>query len=311
MRGNNLFDKYLMQLKKNSGWKSYTFIRIAQPLMTEMIFESHTLNEPLKGFIETIFHFKGLMPKHSIERVVPTAHIHLIFELDGQERKTFDNDSLEPNARFTKAWISGMQKGHITISSHQNSEMFVIQFKSHGSYPFLHQPVHELNDRIVPADEILGTSVLNLRQSLLAVEESSEKFHIAEKWLEDKLEQTKTPPDELVSILNKLRKEPAIKYNKIIEEYSATQKHLIEQFKNYVGLKPKEYQRILRFNDILVRIQEKDQITWTDIAYSCGYSDQSHFIKEFKHFSGFNPREFIKEDFHRDEGNFFPLDRKG
>lgn len=276
-----------------------------------MIFESHKIGEALNDLIETIFHFKGLMPAHSLERVVPTGHIHLIFELDGQQRSTFDNDSLEPNAAFSNVWISGMQKEYITISTHKNSEMFVIQFKPHGSYPFLQRPVHELNDRILPAEEILGNGVLDLRQILLMAGESNEKFRLAEEWLEDRLEHKMAPPDELVSILNKLGKEPATKYNKIIEEYGATQKHLIDQFKRFVGLKPKEFQRILRFNDILKLIQEKEQITWTDVAYSCGYSDQSHFIKEFKHFSGFNPREFIKEEFNKDEGNFFPLDRPG
>ena len=94
-------------------------------------------------------------------------------------------------------------------------------------------------------------------------------------------------------------------------KYPRSQKHLIHLFKKYIGLTPKWYQRILRFNDLLKQIQNKENIAWADIAYRCGYTDQSHFIKEFKHFSGFNPREFIKKEFHQDKPNFFPLDRKG
>ena len=113
----------------------------------------------------------------------------------------------------------------------------------------------------------------------------------------------------MLSIIKELQNHPASKYNEIIDNYPNTQKHLIDQFKKYIGLTPKYYQRILRFNEILQQIQKKENITWTQIAYQCGYSDQSHFIKEFKHFSGFNPKEFIQEGFNHDETNFFPLDR--
>ena len=65
-----------------------------------------------------------------------------------------------------------------------------------------------------------------------------------------------------------------------------------------------------KFNEILQKIRQQQNIAWTDIAYSCGFADQAHFIKEFKHFSGFNPMEFIQQDFHQDEPNFFPLDKK-
>ena len=68
------------------------------------------------------------MPDHSIERVVPDGHIYLIFELDGLTRHTYHNDDLSPKAEFSKAWLSGMHKHYISISAHQDSEMFVIQF---------------------------------------------------------------------------------------------------------------------------------------------------------------------------------------
>jgi AraC-like DNA-binding protein len=93
--------------------------------------------------------------------------------------------------------------------------------------------------------------------------------------------------------------------------YHHSQKQLILNFKKYVGLSPKYYQRILRFNDILQKIHNREKISWAEVAYNCGYSDQSHFIKEFNHFSGFNPQEFIKREFNKEETNFFPLNKKG
>ena len=106
-----------------------------------MTFNTHTLKGTISKYIESIFHFKDFVPDHSIERVVPTGHIFIIFELDGFIRNTFDNDTLKPNNTFTKVWVSGMHKNYISISAHQKSEMFVIQFKPFGAYPFFHLPI--------------------------------------------------------------------------------------------------------------------------------------------------------------------------
>ncbi|MTI33579.1 helix-turn-helix domain-containing protein [Xanthovirga aplysinae] len=276
-----------------------------------MIFETHTLNLPLSSYIESIFHFKDFMPEHSIERVVPTGHIFIIFELDNIPRNTFDNETLKPNNTFTKVWVSGMHRNYISISAHQKSEMFVIQFKPFGAYPFFYFPIESLNERILPAKEVFGEELLDLREKLLIQGTSKGKFRLAENWLMNRFAAKKTPPTDLLNVLKNLQREPATNYPQVIENYPNTQKHLIDQFKRYIGLTPKYYQRILRFNEILQQIQQKEKIVWSQVAYQCGYTDQSHFIKEFKHFSGFNPQEFIKQEYHQEEKNFFPLDREG
>jgi hypothetical protein len=82
-----------------------------------MIFERHLLKGALIQNIEAIFHLKDFMPDHSIERVVPTGHIFIIFELDGFTRNTFDNDTLKPINTFSNVWVSGMHKNFISISA--------------------------------------------------------------------------------------------------------------------------------------------------------------------------------------------------
>ena len=274
-----------------------------------MNFNTHELSDQLNVYVESIFHFKGFIPDHALERVVPTGHIYLLIELDGMMRHTFDNDSLEPNANYQHVWLSGMHKKYITISAHENSEMLVIQFKAAGAYPFIHQPINKFNEVIVAADSIFGKEIMQLRKKCLTAKESVDKFALVEAWLIGRLDETRKPSAELLSVLEKLQVEDASRHQGIIDTYPYTQKHLIDQFKKYVGLTPKYYQRILRFNDILQQIQHQKQISWPDVAIQCGYSDQSHFIKEFRHFSGFNPSEFLQHEFQSDEANFFPLDK--
>lgn len=276
-----------------------------------MIFETHTLEEPLANYIESIFYYKGFKPDHSIERVVPTGHLFIIVELDGFERNTFDNESLKPNGTYTNVWVSGMHKNYLSISAHQDSEMLVIQFKPNGAYPFLKIPVNQLNNKVVSAQDIFGNTILKLRNQILKTKSGSGKFKIVESWLLKQFDEKMSAPKEITSVLEQILSKPIIDNQEIIASYSISQKHLIHQFKKYFGLTPKVFHRIVRFNEILKQIQNKNQLKWTDITYEFGYSDQSHFIKEFKEFSGFNPQEYIKADFHKEQPNFFPLDRKG
>lgn len=276
-----------------------------------MIFETHTLTAPLDTYVESIFYFKNFQPDHSIERVVPTGHIFILFELDGIPRKTYDAESLAPLQTFKQVWISGMHKNFLSISAHQDSEMFVIQLKPYGGFPFFHIPIHQLNDRVVSATEILGEEMLELRKKILVAKTVQEKFLIAKKWLFSRFDLSKIPSSELLDIVQELRVQPLKAHKKIIQSYPHSQKHLIGQFKKFCGLTPKVFHRIMRFNEILMEIHAQKGINWAQIAYNFGYTDQSHFIKEFKEFSGFNPSEFISLALEEEEPNFFPLDRDG
>ena len=276
-----------------------------------MQFQIHETKHPAADLIESVFHFKGFQPDHSIERVVPTGHVFVIFELDGMQRHTFDNETLEPNATYTGAWVSGAHQNYISISAHPDSEMFVFQFKGYGAMPFLHRPLHEFAGQVVAADEFPGTNLLQLREGLLAAADSAGKFAVADAWLDQHYRAELAPPQSIVELANMLQAQPASKLKEILQSFDGSQKHLIDQFKKYIGLTPKQYQRVLRFNDVFVCMQGDQFLSWSDIAHLCGYSDQSHFIKEFKHFSGFNPETFLKEDFPGEAANFFPLDREG
>ncbi len=205
-----------------------------------------------------------------------------------------------------------MHKDFLSISAPQDSEMLVIQFKTSGAYPFIHKPINQLNNKVINAEELFSSSIIELRETVLISKNVNEKFKAIEHWLLERLNIKKAPNQEVLNVLHQIQTKPISDYVSIIESYSKTQKHLINQFKTYFGLTPKVFHRIFRFNEILKQIQNKKHLIWSQIAYEFGYSDQSHFIKEFKEFSGFNPQEFIKFDFHNDdETNFFPLDRKG
>jgi len=273
-----------------------------------MLFETYTADTTIASNIESIFHYKGFVPDHSIERVVPTGHVFILFELDGFVRNTFDNVTLAPVGEYSKAWVSGMHRNYISISVHENSEMLVVQFKPHGSYPFTHIRTEELNEQVVSAS-LIDEGLLCLRDAMVATQTSAEKFTLVEAWLLNRFNVDMQAPQELQEFVSQLHTQRSTKLNDLIESYSTTQKNLISQFKKYLGLTPKVYQRIIRFNDLLSKIHQQQKFSWAEVAYDCGYSDQSHFIREFQNFSGMNPDEFLKLGLNLEEPNFFPLDK--
>ena len=275
-----------------------------------MIFETHTVPDSLNASIESIFYYNHFQPDHSIERVVPTGHLFLIFELDGIERYTYHNDTLKVLDSFRDCWLSGAHQNYLSISAHQDSEMLVVQFKPLGAYPFLKKSLNGFANLVVPATELFEYSTTDVRSAIMNSKSVKGKFSVVEDWLLKIYDPSLRVREATTLAFNELTSSAFSNYKSILKEYPNSQKHLIDQFKKHGGLTPKIYHRIFRFNEILQLVHQKKDISWTEVAYQCGYTDQSHFIKEFKTFSGFIPEQFVASKFHEEEVNFFPLDRK-
>ncbi len=65
-------------------------------------------------------------------------------------------------------------------------------------------------------------------------------------------------------------------------------------FRNQVGVSPKEFLKIIRFQKAVNEIETTPDFDWSGIAADCGFYDQAHFINDFRHFSGFTPTEYAR-----------------
>lgn len=276
----------------------------------ELIVEEHNIKSSLCQHVERIFYYKNFVPDHSIERVVPTGNIFILFELDNYTRHTFDNE-LNISDTFRSVWISGMHQKYLNISAHKNSEMLIVQFRPMGAFPFFQSPIHYLNDKVVDASVYFGDEAGSIRNQIVTETNAKDKCELVEKWLLMKFDPHKTVPVEVLKLVEHLKSQPFSKHNELVKGYSMTKKHLIFQFKKYCGLTPKVLHRIFRFNKLLETIHQKHEIIWTDIAYETGYADQSHFIKDFQCFCGFNPSKYIRNGYNHSLPNFFPIDKEG
>ncbi len=73
-----------------------------------------------------------------------------------------------------------------------------------------------------------------------------------------------------------------------------SQRRFIEVFRNEVGLTPKAFSRVCRFQHVLGRVETATHVDWTSVAYDCGYFDQAHFIHDFREFAGVSPTRYLR-----------------
>jgi AraC-like DNA-binding protein len=91
-------------------------------------------------------------------------------------------------------------------------------------------------------------------------------------------------------------REPCVQsISEVAAELGVSHKHFIEQFRREVGLTPKLFCRIRRFQQVLSRVQTRQAVAWVDVACSCGYFDQAHFVNDFVAFSGVNPSAYLRQ----------------
>ncbi|MDH3243835.1 MAG: helix-turn-helix domain-containing protein [Saprospiraceae bacterium] len=258
-----------------------------------MIFQSFQPGPPLDQYVRDYVYYRDYRPDHNIDRLVPDGSVSLLIALNDNPQYLFDNVTLEPVKKFQHSWISGMQETFLTISSGSGVEMIVVSFLPGGCFPFLGMPVTELRNQVIEASVVFGREIEHLRERLGATT-AEFYFQIITSWLLAKLYWAETISPVIRFGIDKISSMPSkAAIAEIVDRSGYSSKQFIHLFKSQVGVTPKSFQRISRFNKILSEIYGKNSLNWIGLADDFGYYDQSHFIKDFRNFSGINPELYI------------------
>ena len=84
--------------------------------------------------------------------------------------------------------------------------------------------------------------------------------------------------------------------NAILKDNLRKRRQLERNFKKQIGISPKQLSKVIRLQAILQLLLNQKTETLTGVAYETEYYDQSHFIKDFKEFTGTTPKEFLTDD---------------
>jgi AraC-like DNA-binding protein len=273
-----------------------------------MIFETHVPAAPLRPFVEFLWFYDGFAPQHTREKLLPDASMELIIDLREHPKRLWDSRDPNRATEFRRSWLSGMHTEYIIIDASPGS-MMGVHFKAGGARPFVDMPLSEFTDTVVPFESVVGQQRAgSLRDRLLEADPFPRKFAVLETFLLAAAG-NRLVPDALVSgTVPALRGSETTSIRELAARAGVSQRHLIEKFEDQVGLRPKQLQRICRFQHVIQRLSHKrmGEADWVAIALECGYYDQSHFIHDFAGFTGHTPTDFLRQQ--REHDNYVIMD---
>jgi AraC-like DNA-binding protein len=261
---------------------------------------------PLNRFVEFLWFHQGYSCNHQLERVLPDGSMELIINLRNEDRHVFDRVTLRPRQSYRRSWLSGPHAEFIIIDTVRDASMIGAHFRPGGATAFFGFPLDELRNRVVDLDAIWNVSAQSLRDQLLEAPNPVAKFRVLEEALLARWRAATSHHRAVVHALESFTRAPeSVTIGKIMGEIGLSPRRFIEVFTQQVGITPKLFCRVRRFQRALNEIHRTRDVIWTDIATGCGYYDQAHFINEFREFCGIAPGDYLKE--RPEYANFVPV----
>lgn len=188
------------------------------------------------------------------------------------------------------SFTSGLFPGHVVINSTGRSQCVQIDFTPLGAYRFFGFPMHEIANRMVALDDIGDTSIDELRRRLGEVGDWAARLRLAEDFVRARLARA-APAGAAMSFAVEaiLRGQGRVRIGDVARRLDWSRKHLNQRFREEVGIGPKAFARMVRFNRALTLARAGSDDGWAGIAFDCGYADQAHLVREFRAFAGATP----------------------
>jgi AraC-like DNA-binding protein len=249
---------------------------------------------PLDSFVESIWVYHVDPRPHALERILPTGAAQLIVNLKEDQTRLYDPDFPDRCVTTSGSVLSGAQSHFQVIDTAEQEYVAGVAFKAGGTVPFMRMPAHETSDGDVPLDTLWGRRrTATLRERLLERQGIDAKLDV----LEATLLEMWTPPGLHPAVSFALavfdRAPTTTKIAAVSDTIGLSAKRFIERFKIEVGLTPKRYCRIRRFQRALKLANRGRQVDWPQVALDCGYFDQAHFINDFRSFAGLTPTGYL------------------
>lgn len=226
------------------------------------------------------------------EPVVPDGCVEIIFNLSDRFRRYHANGDIETQSA---SLVAGQMQSSILIGPSGNVRLFGIRFRPTGAFPFFRFGMNDLADRIEPLDSVWGGEVASIEDRLSAAVSFEGQVAVAEAALAERFVEKNRVDPWLRNAVNLISTESGIKpVGVIAKEIGISERGLERRFRQSVGLTPKMFSRIVRFQRVLKSLETAAEPDIIDTALSFGYYDQSHLINDFRQFSGTTPTAFLE-----------------
>ncbi len=256
-------------------------------------------NPILKPFIEYFNSFTGNDNEDLRFISLPEGKIGFVFMLAGST--TGINAQVKTNR--TESHISGLIQEPTYYKLSNSIETFTVVFKPGTLYHFIpHHPIDELAKSSTSLKDVFGEQINRVEDQLVNTSCALERVAIIERFLLTNMQDTDARIKSVVDLVTESINN--INVSDLSAHVNVGNRQLRNIFRKKLGLSPKQFIRLFRFKTALSNLPCHDESN-SQFAPSLGYYDESHFIHDFKSFSGMTPKQYLNnQNFISDFSNF-------
>jgi AraC-like DNA-binding protein len=247
---------------------------------------------PLRAFVERIgFGREWVDPAHPLtERVLPDGGVHLLFNLG--------DPPAAPGTSPPTCEALGARCAPSIIRMAGRVEQVTVTLRPGGMAALLGIPAGELSAHDAPLDALWGPRAARALERIAEAPVGPARAAAMEAVLAEMLAARDVRPDavaaEAVRRIHASR--GRIRVRALAEGLGVGERRLGQLFHRHVGVSPKAACRIARFRATVALLRREPHRPWSDLAYACGFYDQSHLVNEFQALAGLAPGEFRERE---------------
>jgi AraC-like DNA-binding protein len=193
-------------------------------------------------------------------------------------------------------FVMGAHGGFTVLEGESAPSYLEVLLAPLGAYTLLGLPMEQLTGQTVDLVDVLGADGRRLAEQLRQAPTGRHRFALLDRFLLGRLERGPRPSPEVGRAWRRLEATGgAAPIHRLAEEVGWSHKHLIARFRREVGLPPKTAARLVRFNAIWRRLDERRRLDWGQVAADAGYADQAHLVRDFRQFTGTTPTGYLAQ----------------
>lgn len=262
-----------------------------------MIYNVFCPNPILEDIVEHYWFAKVSLNQSAIQHYPTPLMQGLAFNF--QQLPEEHNYGGKTQTLYKEAYLFGQPTcPRIITTNAKGIDIIGVKFKPLGITKITGINMESMADQIIPAEDIWGNELKLLCDEMQSADSLEKTILVLEKFIINKhlrtcLHNRIENVENALNLISYTRGRLDIKT--LQKETNTTRKTLERTFEHYLGLNPKLYSRIVRYNSVKEVLDANPGFTnLTELAHSFEFYDSSHFTAEFKHFSGITPSAYLK-----------------
>jgi len=255
-----------------------------------------TPTKTLAPYIKRYWAIENVLDKNEtcIQRITPTGLTELQLYFTPRPKVLNSDNDLSDNVA-----LYGHQNYFYDIKLTGKLSVFSVVFQPQGLMQFFKFPLHEIYNQNVPLQHLNGQAGRDLEEKMSEATTFHQRVSIVEAYLLNLLKNDFTDfefrrTNRIIELIKK--NYGTIEIDKLASEACLCRKQFERVFANHIGISPKKYLKIIRFQYAIFQKQRNVNMNLEQLSYESGYYDQSHFINDFKKLSGLTPKQYFSEN---------------